>query len=140
MAQNAFERVWLVGLIYISIYWLAKLITLLNPCRLLFTWGMVFALNLTRSRGIGLNNDILWLIMIFYLVCTSLTSGSAENGHAIEEQKSIRQKFTEFLAKRETYSLYLWPPDSALRVKCADLTSQVVMIKLIYFILICLSV
>ena len=39
-------------------------------------------------------------------------SGSdAENG----QQKTLVEKFREFLAKRETYSLYIWPPDSSLR-------------------------
>ena len=55
---------------------------------------------------------------------TNNNLGSAENDNSSEQQKTIRQKFQEFLAKRETYSLYIWPPDSALRVTCADLTSQ----------------
>ena len=39
-------------------------------------------------------------------------SGSeAENG----QQKTLVEKFREFLAKRETHSLYIWPPDSSLR-------------------------
>ena len=39
-------------------------------------------------------------------------SGSdGENG----QQKTLVQKFREFLAKRETHSLYIWPPDSGLR-------------------------
>ena len=55
---------------------------------------------------------------------TNNNLGGAENGGVARHQKTIREKFREFVAKRETYSLYIWPPDSALRVKCAELTSQ----------------
>ena len=55
---------------------------------------------------------------------TNNNLGGAESGGGAHHQKTIREKFREFVAKRETYSLYIWPPDSALRVKCAELTSQ----------------
>lgn len=42
----------------------------------------------------------------------------------MQQQKSLKEKFQEFIAKRETYSLYIFPPDSSLRVMFADLTSQ----------------
>jgi len=38
--------------------------------------------------------------------------------------KSLAEKFREYLAKRETHSLYIWQPNSRLRLFCQDLTSQ----------------
>ena len=54
---------------------------------------------------------------------TNNNLGNVDNV-AADNNKTFSQKFREFLAKRETYSLYLFPPDSYLRMKCADLTSQ----------------
>ena len=53
---------------------------------------------------------------------TNNNLGGAEN--EVQQQKSLKEKFQEFIAKRETYSLYIFPPDSSLRVMFADLTSQ----------------
>ena len=39
-------------------------------------------------------------------------------------QKTFVEKFREYLAKRETHSLYIWQPDSRLRMFCRDLTSK----------------
>ena len=45
---------------------------------------------------------------------TNNNLGGAE-GTSQSEHKTLVQKFREFLAKRETHSLYIWPPDSGLR-------------------------
>ena len=53
---------------------------------------------------------------------TNNNLGGAET--EVQQHKSLKEKFQEFIAKRETYSLYIFPPDSSLRIMCADLTSQ----------------
>ena len=50
-------------------------------------------------------------------VVTDFTNNNlgGEGGNSQSEHKTLVQKFREFLAKRETHSLYIWPPDSGLR-------------------------
>ena len=46
---------------------------------------------------------------------TNNNLGGAGADTEAANQKTFVQKFREFLAKRETHSLYIWPPDSSLR-------------------------
>ena len=52
-------------------------------------------------------------------VVTDFTNNNlgGAGGSSQSEHKTLIQKFREFLAKRETHSLYIWPPDSGLRWK-----------------------
>ena len=55
---------------------------------------------------------------------TNNNLGHANNTRDSAPHKSIVEKFREYLAKRETHSLYIWQPNSRLRMFCQDLTSQ----------------
>ena len=52
-------------------------------------------------------------------VVTDFTNNNlgGAGGNNQSEHKTFIQKFREFLAKRETHSLYIWPPESGLRLK-----------------------